>query len=174
MTKAMLTLALVLVVAVDLRAAAPPATRAATTAPAAGHEVNPAITAFMRPIETAPGDDPVRQKLKERHNTAVRLLEVRVDGYRKGMNDVNSVFEAGRLVADAKVDLAQSVKERDAIVEQLLEVTKEMESELESQWKSGLRSEADVLRARLARQTVEVDLLKLQRASAPNMPTTQP
>jgi outer membrane protein TolC len=64
------------------------------------------------------------------------------------------------------------VSERDRIVEQLLEVSKTIESRLEQQWKRGIVSEAEVLRARYARETVEVDLLKLRQAGAG--PTTRP
>src|SRR3954466_16177171 len=58
-----------------------------TTAPASGGggaasgDVNPAIAAFMKPMQADQDDDALRQKLKERHNTAVRLLELRVNAY---------------------------------------------------------------------------------------------
>src|SRR5512133_1943554 len=87
--------------------AAPPATQGA-------HEISPSVTAFMKRVEAAPGDDALRQKLKERHNTAVRLLELRVDSYRRGIDDSQKVFEAARLVAEAKLDLAQDDDERRA------------------------------------------------------------
>src|SRR3954470_11087931 len=54
-------------------------------------EVDPAVAAFMKPVEAAGGDDELRQKLKQRHNTAVRLLELRVESYRKGLADVSAV-----------------------------------------------------------------------------------
>jgi outer membrane protein TolC len=170
MKYSMLMFAIVLTV-VTYGGAAQPAARPATTAPS--HEVDPAIAAFMKPVEAASSDDEVRQKLKERHNTAVRLLELRVEGYRKGLNDVNQVFEAARMVVDAKHDLAQNVAERDALMGQMLEVTKAMESQLQKQFEAGIGSEADVLRARLARETVEVEMLKTKQARGA-APTTQP
>src|SRR3954447_5248869 len=42
-------------------------------------EVDPAVAAFLKPVEAAAGDDELRQKLKQRHNTAVRLLGLRVE-----------------------------------------------------------------------------------------------
>jgi len=142
-----------------------------TTAPAAA-EMSAAVTAFMKPIEAASGDDPIRAKLKERHNTAVRLLEVKVEGYHKGLNDVSKVFEVAQIVGQAKLDLAQQGKERDQVFEQLLKVTQNFENRLNDQFEKGLASEADVLRARLARQAVEIELLKPGRSGA--APTTQP
>src|SRR4051794_15471802 len=114
---ALLLLMLLFAVALVAHAAAP-ATAQPTAAPSTAgkppadappvHEVDPVIAAFMKPVEIAQGDDELRQKMKQRHNTAVRLLELRIDSYRKGVSDVSGVFEAAREVADADRDLAQS------------------------------------------------------------------
>src|SRR5678816_3179838 len=95
----------------------------------------------------------------------------RVEGYRKGLNDVSSLFDAAHLVSQAKLDLAQQAKERDQIMDQLLEVSQTIEGRLEELYKKGITSEADVLRARLARQGVEIELLKLRKSGV--APTTQ-
>jgi len=145
---------------------------APTTAPATAPEVDPSVTAFMKRIDAVAGDDALRQKLKERHNTAVHLLELRVAEYHKGISDVSPVFEAERLIAQAKLDLAQNVQEREAVMQQVVDVARVIESRLEKQLKSGFGSEADLERARLARQTAEVELLKLKQSNA--APTTQP
>ena len=164
---------MLLVLAGELQAQQSATTRP-TTVPAKG-ELSPAVTAFLKPMEAATGDDPVRAKLKERHNTAVRLLELRVEGYRRGVSGVSEVFESARLVGEAKLDLAQQLKERDQIMEQILEVSQTIESRLKMQFDRGVVSEADVLRARLARETMEVELLKLRRSGVvPTTPTTQP
>jgi hypothetical protein len=124
-------------------------------------EVDPAVASFMKPVEVAQGDDELRQKMKQRHNTAVRLLEVRTESYRKGLADVSSVYEAAREVADADRDLAQSDEERQAAAKDFVDVLRAGEKRLEEQWKSGVASEANLLQARLARETAEVELLKL-------------
>src|SRR5947209_19905688 len=88
-----------------LLAAASRAQDAPTTRPmndAAANDISPAINNFMQPVEPAHGDDALRQKLKERHNTAVRLLELRVKEYHQGMTDASPVFEAARVVAESK------------------------------------------------------------------------
>jgi outer membrane protein TolC len=144
-------------------AAAPPA---ATSPPGEAkplHEVDPAVASFIKPVEAAQGDDELRQKMKQRHNTAVRLLELRIESYRKGLADVSGVFEAAREVADADRDLAQSAEEREAAAKHYVEVLSAGEKRLEEQFKSGVGTETNLLRARLARESAEVDLLKLQK-----------
>jgi hypothetical protein len=142
-------------------APAPPSSdrRAADTRPL--KDVDPAVASFMKPVEVAQGDDELLQKMKQRHNTAVRLLEVRIESYRKGLSDASGVFEAARDVADADRDLARSAEERETAAKRFVEVLRVGEKRLEEQWKSGVGSEANLLRARLARETAEVELLKL-------------
>jgi len=148
---------------------------AATTQPAAGGggstDISPAIAALMQPVQLADGDDELRQKLKERHNTAVHLLELRVDEYHKGLSDLTPVFEAARLVGEAKLDLAQNADERRAALEQTLAASNVLQSRIEKQLQKGFGSEADLTRARLVRETAEVELLKLKGGGAP---ATQP
>ena len=137
--------------------------------------VDAVVAAFLQTAQVQQEDDTLRQKLKERHNTAVRLLELRITGYRTGIYDASSVFDAAQTVADAKLDLAETHSERVAVIEQLVNVTKVGEARLEQQSQMGVVPEAGLLRARLARQTAEAELLKLKRsATAPAAPTTQP
>jgi hypothetical protein len=148
-----------------------PATRPATTEPST-KGVDPIVAAFLTRIESAAGDDDLRRKLIERHNTAVRLLDLRIAGYRHGLSEGSAVFEATALVADAKMDLARNPQEREAVARQVVDVTRLGESTLERQFRAGFGSEANVVRARLARESAEAELLKLQRSGA--APTTQP
>jgi hypothetical protein len=149
----------------------PPAQRASapTTNPAAA-PVDPVIAAFMKPVEAAEGDTEMRRKLAERHNIAVRLLEFRVKDYRRGITPLSPVFEAARTVADAKLDLAGNDEERAKTVQQVVDVSKVIEQTLEKQVRSGFGSEADLERARLARVTAEVELLKLKEPGQPARP----
>jgi hypothetical protein len=158
----LLLLMLLFAVAMVAHAAAPApsaANQPADVRPA--REVDPAVAAFMKPVEAAQGDDELRQKMKQRRNTAARLLEVRIESYRKGVADVSGVFEAAREVADADRDLAQSAEEREAAAKRFVDVLRAGEKRVEEQWKAGVGSEANLLRARLARETAEVELLKL-------------
>src|SRR5262245_2661145 len=63
----------------------------------AAQDVDPKILAFIKPVEIAEADSPLQKKLKERHNVAVRLLDERVNEYKKGVRDATQVFDAARL-----------------------------------------------------------------------------
>src|SRR5262249_7768993 len=125
--------------------------------------ISPKILAFLKPVEPAAGDSELQQKLKERHNAAVKLLEERINEYKKGVRDISAVFEAGRLAADAKLDLDPSPKARIAVLEQTLDAATELEASLQHQLDSGFGSKGDLHRARLAGLNVEVDLIKAKQ-----------
>ena len=173
-------LALALIVALHgetfrvVRAAAP---SSPTTAPALApaREIDPAITTFLTPIDADSQDDALRQKLKERHNTAVELLKLQIDRYRSGVADASGVFETAREVADAKMSLARTPTEREAVARQVLDEARSVEARLEKQVKAGLGLEVNWIRAKLAREHAEIELLRLQQAAAATTaPTTRP
>src|SRR5262245_52066451 len=129
----------------------------------AGQEVDPKILAFIKPVEIADGDTALQKKLKERHNVAVRLLEERVSEYKKGVRDASFVFDAARLTADAKLDLAETAESRSAVLEQVLDIAKLIEMHLQQQLDKGFGSKGDLERARYARLSVEVEILKAKQ-----------
>ena len=135
----------------------------ASDAPARPAELNPKLDAFLKAVEPAAGDTELRKKLKERHNSAVKLLEFRIADYKKGLRDVAAVFEAARMAAEAKLDLAENVDQRGTVLEQTVEVAKVFEGYLQKQVDSGVGSKAELERARFARLSVEVQLLKLRQ-----------
>ncbi len=129
--------------------------------------LSPKILAFLKPVEIAEGDSELQKKLKERHNAAVKLLEERVSEYKKGARDIGPVFEAARLTAEAKLDLAEGAQARTAVLEQLLDVAKLIESHLQQQLTKGFGSKGDLERARYARLTLEVELLRAKQKANP-------
>jgi len=141
--------------------------RTAAQTPADAPEVSPEIRAFLKPLVIAEGDSELQKKLKERHNVAVKLLEERVKEYKKGVRDVSPVFEAARLTADAKLDLAENAEARTAVLNQLLDVAKLIESNLEQQLAKGFGSKGDLERAHYARLTLEVELLRTKQKAKP-------
>src|SRR5205085_6566658 len=64
--------------------------------PSGRPEVDPKVLAFLKPVEIAPEDSELRKKLKERHNVAVKMLEDRINDYKRGVRDLGQVYEAGR------------------------------------------------------------------------------
>lgn len=135
--------------------------------PAGTPEVSPKILAFLKPVEIAEGDSELQKKLKERHNVAVKLLEERVNEYKKGVRDIGPVFEAARLTAEAKLDLTEGAEARTAVLDQLLDVARLIESHLQQQLAKGFGSKADLERARYARLTLEVELLRARQKPNP-------
>ena len=120
----------------------------------------PQDLAFLKPVEVAAEDSELQKKLKERHNVAVALLQERISEYKKGTRDLSLVFEAAKLTADAKLDLADKPEARIAVLEQTLEVAKLVEDHLQQQIKKGFGSKGDLERARFARLSVEIELLR--------------
>ena len=136
-------------------------TAAQPQAPA--QEVDPKIVAFIKSVEIADGDSDLQKKLKERHNVAVRLLDERVSEYKKGVRDASHVFDAARITADAKLDLADTAETRDAVLEQILGIAKLIEGHLQQQLDKGFGSKGDLERARYARLSVEVEILRAKQ-----------
>lgn len=131
--------------------------------PSTKPEVNPKVLGFMKPVEIVAGDGELLKKQKERHNVAVKLLEVRVTEYKVGRSDIGPVFEATRLTAEAKMDLAETAEAKVAALELVLEVARLIESTLQQQIEKGFGSRADVERARYARLTVEIELMRAKK-----------
>ena len=134
--------------------------RTTAQGPADVPEVSPEIRAFLKPVAIADRDSELQKKQKERHNVAVKMLEERVNEYKKGVRDIGPVFEAAHLTAEAKLDLAENAEARTAVLKQLLDVAKLVESNLAQQLAKGFGSKADLERARYSRLTLEIQLLR--------------
>ena len=141
--------------------------RNAAQTPADAPKVSPEILAFLKPVAIAEGDSELQKKLKERHNVAVKMLAERVNEYRKGVRDIGPVFEAARLTAEAKLDLAENAEARTAVRQQLLGVAKLVENNLAQQLAKGFGSKADLEQARFGCLTMEVELLKAKQKAKP-------
>jgi hypothetical protein len=128
-------------------------------------EVPKRVLDFIKPVPVE-GDE-LRQKLVERHNAAVSLLEARADSYRKSICDLSSLLDAARLVVEAKLDLAENENARTRVFEDTLEVAKLIEDRARQLMEKGLGSKADYERARLGRLSVEVQILKAKRGRKP-------
>ena len=166
-------LAISLAAAESICLAQAPATAPAATTVSMKQQVDAAVSVFIARVAASPDDDPLLQKMKERHNTAVRFLETRIASYRNGTADAAAVFEAAQGVGSAKLELAASGAERAAVARQILDLLRLVESRVEQQFQAGVTPESTLLRAQLARLDAEVELLKLERATSA-APTTRP
>jgi len=129
--------------------------------------LSPKLLAYLKPIQLAADDSELTKKLKERHNSAVALLDERVKEYKKGTREISLVFEAARLAADAKLDLAANDSAKVEVLEQTLGLAKLAEEHLQRQLAKGFGSKADLERARYSRLTLEVNLLRSKQKAKP-------
>jgi hypothetical protein len=135
--------------------------RAAAQQPAESPAESKVLGAFLeRSKVDEDKDSKLTKLLKERHNSAVTLLEERIKEYKAGRRDINSVYEAARFAAEAKLDLAGKDEEKIKVLEQTLAVAKLAEAQVEQQLKKGFGSKGDLERARYARLSLEVELLR--------------
>ena|SRR5262249_34962818 len=125
--------------------------------------LSPNLLAYLKPIQPAAEDSNLTKKLKERHNSAVALLDERVKEYKKGTREISHLFEAARLAADAKLDLAANDSAKVEVLEQTLDLAKLAEEHFQQQLAKGFGSKADLERARYARLSLEVDLLRAKQ-----------
>jgi hypothetical protein len=128
--------------------------------PGRADEIPPKVQAFIELAKPTEGDSTLRKLQKERHNAAVRMLQERIEEYQKEIRDITYVFEAAKLVAEAKLALAETQAERVAVLEQTLEVARLIESRLKERLERGLGSRADFELATYSRLSVEIRLLE--------------
>jgi hypothetical protein len=118
-----------------------------------------------KPLKPAPGDDDLRKLLKERYNTALEVLQYRVEEYNAGRRSSDYLADTARLILDVKLDLAERPADRVAVREQYVELTRWIEKYAEVRAKSPSGSPIDLLQARYLRLGAEVELLKEKRAA---------
>jgi outer membrane protein TolC len=142
--------------------------RLAAQPPADAPELPPQVRAFVTPLTIEPVDSELLKKQKERHTSAVKLLEGRVDEYKRGIRDFSAVFEAARFVAEVKLELADTDQKKVAVLEETLELAKLIEQRLQQQLDKGFGSQTDLEQARYARLSVEAEILKAKQKAGDN------
>ncbi len=155
------TLLLLAVLPLALTRGQPPGPKAPP--PAEHPELTPSLQAYLKAVEVAPGDTRLQKLLKDRHNTAVRLLEERVKEYKSGIRDASPIFEAARLVIEGKLDLAADAKARVDVLKKSMELATLIEKRLQEQLDKGFGSQGDLERARYARLSIEAEIEKAEQ-----------
>jgi hypothetical protein len=116
-----------------------------------------------KPLEPEAGDDDLRKLLKARYNAALSEVRNRYDALAKGRGTLDPLFDAGRRLFEAELDLYAKPAERITALEKLLEFVKEFEVILERNLKAEIGTPADLDRLRFGRLTIEVALVKAKR-----------
>src|SRR5262249_1924933 len=89
-------------------------------------EFEPALVK-MKPLAANPKDNELHKLLKERFNAALAELQARYERVRAGMLGNEGLYDAGSRVKLAGLELYDDPKEKIALLEQYLELAKEIE-----------------------------------------------
>jgi hypothetical protein len=133
--------------------------------PAEPEETLPALLK-AEPLKTAPGDDELRKLQKERYNAALKELHLRNELIAAGKDTpLDGIYDAAGRLLDAELDLAQTPAERVAVRQKQLGLSKEVEATTKHFSEAGNSkvSPADVEKARYARLTAEIKLLRAKK-----------
>jgi hypothetical protein len=119
-----------------------------------------------KPLETARGDDELRKVQKERYNAALKELNIRSELVVAGKDTpLDGTYDAAGRLLDAELDLAETPAERVAVRQKQVGLSKEVEAMTERFSLAGNSklSSADVEKARYARLTAEMNLLRARK-----------
>jgi hypothetical protein len=112
------------------------------------------------------GDDELRKLLVERYNVAVDELKLRCEDFKRSVATKATVFEAGRHLLHADLELQTAPAEKVKVLEKTIDLARWYEKRLERALKDGLVSQADLLRVKYSRLTLEIDLVKTKKSAA--------
>jgi hypothetical protein len=146
----------------------PPSAR---TAPPAENDW-PLLDKFKKlvsePMKPERGDDAVQKLMKERYNTALVVLDVRIRQYMAG-REAGSVFafeKALNQVLRARTALTDKPADLIPLLELRLELARDLERAADGRFQAG-RSEPDApAEAKIARINAEIDLLRMKKRAS--------
>jgi hypothetical protein len=118
-----------------------------------------------KPLEAATGDDAVKKLLKERYNTAVRVLTGRWAYYEDGRIPIHHLAEAVFLIRDSRMELDEGPVDFLVVLGLALDLAKEREAAEEGALNRGTGSVIDVEIARYNRLGAEIQLLRAKQKS---------
>lgn len=118
-------------------------------------------------LEPGKDDDELRRLLIQRYNVAMDELRLRCEDFKRNLASRQLVYEAGRNLLQAELELQTTPAGKIKVLEQAAELLRWYEKRLEEAVKDDLVIQADLLRARYTRLTMEIELLRLKRTIAP-------
>jgi hypothetical protein len=133
--------------------------------PAEPEETLPALLK-AKPLETARGDDELRKLQKERYNAALKELQLRGEVIAAGKDTpLDGIYDSAGRLLDAELDLAETPAERVAVRQKQVGLSKEVEATTKHFYEAGNSkvAPADVEKARYARLTAEINLLRARK-----------
>lgn len=116
-----------------------------------------------KPLRIGRDQDAMRQLLMRRYNIALDELKERCTDFKKHLATRDNVFEAGRHLLQADLELQTRLTERARVLEKTLDLVRWYERRLEASRRLGHVTRGDVLRVQFQRATLEIDLLEVRR-----------
>ena len=125
----------------------------------------PAILS-AEPLKEDPKDDELRKLLKARYNEAIAEMKARFQEFEAGKGALDTMLGASRRVLESGLELSDNPRERVKLLEQFLEMAKEVEKIKKAQIESGRNPIAELHEARHLRIDTEIRLLRARRQAA--------
>ena len=108
----------------------------------------------------------IKQLQQERIAALTKVVEMRLEQYRRGVQDHRTLGLAQAELLKAKLDAAEKLEERIAVLEEHVKLATTIFTETETRWKAGIVHEAEVLDAKASLLDVKIRLLR-ERSNAP-------
>lgn len=98
--------------------------------------------------------------IEEREQTLQKLVEITRVRYERGNASLDSLVAAERLLLDARLDSATTVRERIAIMESQLQLATHRENMVAKRVENAELSPSDLMTAKASRLTAQIALLR--------------
>jgi len=103
-----------------------------------------------------------REILLKREAVLEQIVQIRVAWHQNGRGDSSSVVRARIALLEAKRDLAQTVEERIAALQEIVQMTQALEQFADGRFRTGGATKLDVLESQAVRLQAEADLATAQ------------
>jgi hypothetical protein len=128
-------------------------------------EFEPALLK-MKPLETGPRDADLYKLLKERFNAALAEVQAAHQRVVAGQIGVEGLFDATARLKHAGLEVFDDPKERIKLLEQFVELAKEVERITDLRQQAGRATVEEVQRVRYFRLDAEIALLRLKKENS--------
>jgi len=123
-----------------------------------------------KPLKPGPKDDELRRLLIERYNSAVTEMQGRHQEVLAGKGTLEVFAVVGKRLVESGLELNEKPADRVTLLEQYLELMREIEKINVSLFEAGRISKADLALARYLRIDAEIKLLRAHRKANPPKP----
>jgi hypothetical protein len=109
------------------------------------------------------GDDAVQKLMKERYNTALVMVEVRIKEFMAGRTTASAFEDALDQVLRARRELTDQPADLIPLLELRVELAREVETQAELNYQAKRTGLGEATAAKMARINAEIDLLRMKK-----------